>query len=97
MKDRRYIESRTALSISNKNFSRKCLEHNADAKDLARIHNACDKALYDMSTQEIKDEYGKSNRPKADFLGTIMCSAESYAKDLSALSLDSKKKPVAVL
>lgn len=90
MKDRQYIESRTALSASNKNFSGKCLEHNSSSKDLSKIHNACDKALYNKSTQEIKDEYGKSNRPKADFLGSVMCSAESFAKDLSSLALDNQ-------
>ena len=64
------------------------LKRDVESKDLEKIHNECDDSLYHKSTQEIKEECGKSNRPKADFLGSLMCSAESYAKDLSSLALD---------
>ena len=90
LKDRKYIDDRSALSISNRNFSGKCLEHGVEASDLGIVHDACDKALYQMSTEEIKEEYGKSNRPKADFLGSLMCSAETFAKDLSSLAMDTQ-------
>lgn len=88
MKDRQYIEDRSMLSVANKNFSATCINHNVDTKDLGKVHNACDESLYHMNTKEIKDKYGKTNRPKADFLGSVMCSAEAYAKTLSSLSID---------
>jgi len=41
-----------------------------------------------MNTSEIKDKYGKTNRPKADFIGPDMCLAEAYAKNLSAAEIE---------
>ena len=88
LKDRTYIENRSAVSEANRNLSGNLLFHGTDEKDLGIVHNEADKRLYEMTTQEIKDEYGKGNRPKADFLGSMMCSAEAFAKNLSAAALD---------
>lgn len=90
MKDRKYIEDRSSLSISNKQLSKTCLEHGVKSNELGIVHNACDKGMYDMNTEEIKDCFGKSNRPKADFLGSTMCAAETFAKDLTSLSIESQ-------
>lgn len=90
LKDRAYIENRSAVSEANRNLSGNLLFHGTDEKDLGVVHNEADKRLYDMTTQEIKDEYGKGNRPKADFLGSMMCSAEAFAKNLSSVALDAQ-------
>ena len=91
MKDRKYIEDRSALSIANKQLSRTCLEHGVESDELGIVHDASDKGMYNMSTEEIKDQFGKSNRPKADFLGSTMCAAETFARDLTSLSIESQK------
>jgi DNA-damage-inducible protein D len=88
MNDRRYIENRSSLSLANKCYSATCIDHNVESKDLGIAHNECDKSLYHKSTEEIKEEYGKSNRPKADFIGADMCLAEAYAKKMSAYRMN---------
>ena len=87
LKDREYIESRDKLSIANKELSRTCLDHGVESDELGIVHNACDQGMYNMSTQEIKDKYGSPNKPKADYLGSIMCNAETFARDLTSLSI----------
>ena len=91
LKDRKYIEDRSALSIANKQLSRTCLEHGVESEELGIVHNSCDEGLYNMKTEEIKEQFGKANRPKADFLGATMCAAETFARDLTSLSIDSQK------
>lgn len=88
MNDRRYIENRSKLSLDNKIFSACCLEHKSKSSDLGVIHNECDKSLYHKTTKELKEEYGKSNRPKADFLGSLGCTIEDLAKQLSVKNMN---------
>ena len=88
LKDREYIENRSALSISNNNFSSTCLQNGVKENELGIIHNSADESLYHMSTNEIKDKYGKTNRPKADFIGSALCHFESAAKDASAIAIN---------
>lgn len=52
--------------------------------------NACDKALYHMSTKEIKDQYGKTNRPKAIFTGLDIYAFENAAKTASSIAINNK-------
>ena len=61
LKDRKYIEDRSALSIANKQLSRTCLEHGVESEELGIVHNSCDEGLYNMKTEEIKEQFGKAS------------------------------------
>lgn len=88
LKDREYIEARNNLKDSNTRMAATCLDHNVKSDELGIIHNTCDESLYHMNTQEIKDKFGSPTKPKADYLGTMMCSAEIYAKNLTSAAID---------
>lgn len=81
------IEARHKLTESDKNLSKAIFEKGIDHDGFGRIKSKGDKALFGKSTQDLKKDFGISDKkPLADVLPTITLRAKDFANAITAFN-----------
>ncbi len=85
------VKAREKLSQTEKQLSGILYERGVDNKGFAVIRSKGDLALFNLSTQPLKQKLGvPDNRPVADFLPTISIKAKDLSAEMTGLNTQSK-------
>lgn len=85
------VKAREKLSQTEKQLSGVLYERGVDNQGFAIIRSKGDKALFRLSTGQLKRKMGvPENRPVADFLPTISIKAKDLAAEMTNLNVQSK-------
>ena len=85
------VKARVKLSQTEKQLSGILYERGVDNKGFAIIRSKGDKALFSLSTSQLKRKMGvPQKRPVADFLPTISIKAKDFAAEMTSLNVQSK-------
>lgn len=85
------VKARTKLQETEKKLSGILYERGVNDKGFAIIRSKGDKALFNLSTQQVKIRMGiPENRPIADFLPTISIKAKDFAAEMTNVNVQSK-------
>jgi DNA-damage-inducible protein D len=91
IKDWERLNARQKLTLSEKEFSELIFERTGNEKDFGKIRSQGDKALFGLSTSEMKSKLGiKQNKPLADFLPTITIKAKDFATEITIFNVRDK-------
>ena len=85
------LDNREKLRESEKRLSKNIYERGVDDKGFGRIRSAGDAALFDKSTQAMKEQYGvKPTRQLADFLSNLTIAAKNLATEMTNYNTEVK-------
>ena len=85
------LQARRKLTFSEKEISELIFERTGDEKNFGVIRSQGDKALFGLTTGEMKQRLGvKTNRPLADFLPTITIKAKDFATEITIFNIKDK-------
>ena len=85
------LKARQKLSLSEKELSQIILEQTGSNKNFATIRSKGDKALFNHTTQQMKDILDvPKNRALADFLPTITIKAKDFAAEITVFNSKDK-------
>jgi DNA-damage-inducible protein D len=59
--------------------------------NFALIRSKGDQALFNKTTQDMKDKWGIKNKPLADFMPTILLKAKDFATEITIFNAKEKK------
>lgn len=83
------LKARKKLSETEKELSSNIYQRGVDNQGFARIRAKGDKALFNLSTTEMKDQLGiKNDRALADFLPTITIKAKDFATEITNFNVN---------
>lgn len=86
------VQSRKKLSQTEKELSKVIFEQTGKNDNFALIRSKGDKALFNHSTQEMKDKWGVSkSKPLADFMPTILLKAKDFATEITIYNAKEKQ------
>lgn len=92
-KERKRLEARQKLTLSDKKLSATAMGRGVDGKQLAQIKSEGDKKLFGgNSTDTMKRKYGvtSKSKPLADHLPTISLTAKQLANEMTVVNTESK-------
>jgi len=85
------LEARQKLTETEKELSGLIFEKTNDGRNFAFIRSKGDKALFNQTTQEMKDQLGvPKNRALSDFLPTITVKAKDFATEITIFNVKDK-------
>ncbi len=83
------LKARKKLTETEKELSSNIYQRGVDNQGFARIRAKGDKALFNLSTIEMKDRLGiKNDRALADFLPTITIKAKDFATEITNFNVN---------
>lgn len=86
------IQARKKLSEAEKELSGIIFEQTKDTRNFAFIRSKGDQALFERTTQEMKDRWGiKSAKALADFMPTILLKAKDFATEITIFNAKDKR------
>ena len=86
------IQSRKKLSQTEKELSKVIFEQTGKNENFAFIRSKGDKALFNHTTQEMKDKWGiNKSKPLADFMPTILLKAKDFATEITIYNAKEKQ------
>ncbi len=85
------VHARKKLSETEKELSGVIFEQTGGNQNFAIIRSKGDKALFNRTTQEMKDKWGIKNKPLADFMPTILLKAKDFATEITIFNAKSKE------
>ncbi len=85
------VNARKKLSETEKELSGVIFEQTGGNQNFAIIRSKGDKALFNKTTQEMKDKWGIKNKPLADFMPTILLKAKDFATEITIFNAKSKE------
>jgi DNA-damage-inducible protein D len=89
--DAERLEARAKLRETEKLLSGVLYERGVDDKGFANIRSQGDKALFNLTTAQLKQKLGvPANRPVADFLPTVSIKAKDFAAAMTAENVQLK-------
>ncbi len=89
--DMERIKAREKLSKTEKQLSAVLYERGIDDKGFAMIRSRGDKALFMLTTRQIKEKMKlPENRPIADFLPTVSIKAKDLAAEMTSVNVQNK-------
>lgn len=77
------VQARHKLAGTEKELSKVIYEQTGSDKNFALIRSKGDKALFNRTTQEMKDQWGIENKPLADHMPTILLKAKDFATEIT--------------
>lgn len=77
------VQARHKLAGTEKELSKVIFEQTGSDKNFALIRSKGDKALFNRTTQEMKDQWGIANKPLADHMPTILLKAKDFATEIT--------------
>ena len=89
-KERKRLEARQKLTLSDKKLSGVAMDRGVDGPQLAQIKSEGDKHLFGgHNTQAMKDKYGVGkSKPLADHLPTISLTAKQLANEMTVVNTE---------
>ena len=86
------VKSRHKLSQTEKELSKVIFEQTGENDNFAYIRSNGDKALFNHTTQEMKDKWDvPKNKPLADFMPTILLKAKDFATEITIYNAKEKE------
>ena len=85
------VQSRIKLSQTEKELSKVIFEQTGKNENFAFIRSNGDKALFNHTTQEMKDKWEIKNKPLADFMPTILLKAKDFATEITIYNAKEKQ------
>jgi DNA-damage-inducible protein D len=86
------VQSRTKLSQTEKELSKIIFEQTGKNENFAYIRSKGDKALFNHTTQEMKDKWDvPKTKPLADFMPTILLKAKDFATEITIYNAKEKQ------
>ncbi len=85
------VQARKKLSKTEKELSEIIFEQTGGNQNFALIRSKGDQALFNHSTQQMKDRWSIKNKPLADFMPTILLKAKDFATEITIFNAKDKK------
>ena len=85
------VQARNKLAETEKELSQVIFEQTGGNQNFALIRSKGDKALFNKTTQQMKDKWGIKNKPLADFMPTILLKAKDFATEITIFNAKDKK------
>lgn len=77
------VQAREKLKSTEKELSQVIFEQTGGNKNFALIRSKGDAALFNKTTQQMKNKWGVKNKPLADFMPTILLKAKDFATEIT--------------
>lgn len=85
------VQARKKLSKTEKELSQVIFEQTGGNQNFAFIRSKGDQALFNKTTQQMKDKWKIKNKPLADFMPTILLKAKDFATEITIFNAKDKK------
>jgi len=85
------VQARHKLAETEKELSQVIFEQTGSKQNFALIRSKGDQALFNHSTQQMKDNWDIKNKPLADFMPTILLKAKDFATEITIFNAKDKK------
>ena len=85
------VQARNKLAETEKELSQVIFEQTGGNQNFALIRSKGDHALFNKTTQQMKDKWGIKNKPLADFMPTILLKAKDFATEITIFNAKDKK------
>ena len=85
------VQARKKLSKTEKELSEIIFEQTGGNQNFALIRSKGDQALFNHSTQQMKDKWSIKNKPLSDFMPTILLKAKDFATEITIFNAKDKK------
>ncbi len=77
------VQARQKLKGTEKELSQVIYEQTGSDQNFGLIRSKGDRALFNRTTQQMKDQWGVVNKPLADFMPTILLKAKDFATEIT--------------
>jgi DNA-damage-inducible protein D len=84
------VQARQKLASTEKELSTVIFEQTGGNQSFASIRSKGDKALFNHTTQQMKNKWGVKNKPLADFMPTILLKAKDFATEITIFNAKDK-------
>jgi len=84
------VKARNKLAETEKELSKVIFEQTGSNQNFALIRSKGDQALFNKTTQLMKDKWGIKNKPLADFMPTILLKAKDFATEITIFNAKDK-------
>lgn len=85
------VQARNKLAETEKELSHIIFEQTGGNENFALIRSKGDQALFNKTTQQMKNKWGIANKPLADFMPTILLKAKDFATEITIFNAKQKK------
>lgn len=85
------VQARNKLAETEKELSKVIFEKTGSDQNFALIRSKGDQALFNKTTQQMKNKWGIKNKPLADFMPTILLKAKDFATEITIFNAKDKK------
>lgn len=85
------VQARHKLAGTEKELSKIIFEQTGGNQNFALIRSKGDKALFNNTTQQMKNKWNIKNKPLADFMPTILLKAKDFAAEITIFNAKDKK------
>ncbi|MFK7059831.1 DNA damage-inducible protein D [Flavobacterium oreochromis] len=85
------VQARNKLAETEKELSHIIFEQTGGNDNFALIRSKGDQALFNKTTQQMKDKWGVKNKPLADFMPTILLKAKDFATEITIFNAKQKQ------
>jgi DNA-damage-inducible protein D len=85
------VQARNKLAETEKELSHIIFEQTGGNDNFALIRSKGDQALFNKTTQQMKDKWGIKNKPLADFMPTILLKAKDFATEITIFNAKQKQ------
>lgn len=85
------VQARNKLAETEKELSKVIFEQTGSDQNFALIRSKGDQALFNKTTQQMKDKWGIKNKPLADFMPTILLKAKDFATEITIFNAKDKQ------
>jgi len=85
------VQARNKLAETEKELSHIIFEQTGGNQNFALIRSKGDKALFNKTTQQMKNKWGIKNKPLADFMPTILLKAKDFATEITIFNAKQKQ------
>jgi DNA-damage-inducible protein D len=85
------IQARNKLAKTEKELSHVIFEQTGSNQNFALIRSKGDQALFNKTTQQMKDKWEIKNKPLADFMPTILLKAKDFATEITIFNAKQKQ------
>lgn len=85
------VQARNKLAETEKELSHIIFEQTGGDQNFALIRSKGDQALFNKTTQQMKNKWGIKNKPLADFMPTILLKAKDFATEITIFNAKQKQ------
>lgn len=85
------VQARNKLAETEKELSHVIFQQSGGNENFALIRSKGDQALFNRTTQQMKNKWGIKNKPLADFMPTILLKAKDFATEITIFNAKQKQ------